>query len=198
MLPDLRKSDPAIYDALDAIVLQGARSPLGMPRFDAFLNQDDVDRAARVPARARRAARRRVTALRIRKSACASDLALLSIALALTACGEPPPPAPASDPITKRAIASGEVVGFVGAHGSHVWLGIPYAAPPTGALRWRAPRDPRPWQGAREALAFGARCPQYASQLEATPRARHGVRQRGLPHAERVGAAERASASGCR
>ena len=42
VLPDLRMSDPAIYDALDAIVLQGARSPLGMPRFDAFLSQDDV------------------------------------------------------------------------------------------------------------------------------------------------------------
>ena len=42
VLPDLRKSNPAIYDALGAIVLQGARSPLGMPRFDAFLNKDDV------------------------------------------------------------------------------------------------------------------------------------------------------------
>ena len=43
VLPDLRLSDPAIYDALGAIVLQGARSPLGMPRFDAFLNKDDVE-----------------------------------------------------------------------------------------------------------------------------------------------------------
>ena len=94
--------------------------------------------------------------------------ALLAIALAFTACGEPPPPAPHSDPITKRTIASGDVVGFVGAHGSHVWLGIPYAAPPTGALRWRAPRDRSPGRAAREALAFGARCPQYASPLEAT------------------------------
>jgi para-nitrobenzyl esterase len=92
-------------------------------------------------------------------------LALLPL-IALTSCGEPPAPAPHSDPITRRAISSGEVVGFVGAHDSHVWLGIPYAAPPTGALRWRAPQDPRPWQGVRSALAFGARCPQYASQLE--------------------------------
>ena len=42
VLPDLRKAAPAIYDALPAIVLQGARSPNGMPRFDAFLNQNDV------------------------------------------------------------------------------------------------------------------------------------------------------------
>jgi len=95
-------------------------------------------------------------------------LALLVIATVLTACGEAPPPAPKSDPITRRTTASGEVVGFVAANGSHVWRGIPYAAPPTGALRWRAPRDPQPWQGTREALAFGARCPQYTSSLEAT------------------------------
>jgi len=42
VLPDLRKTDPVNYDALPSIVLQGARSPMGMPRFDAFLNKDDV------------------------------------------------------------------------------------------------------------------------------------------------------------
>jgi quinohemoprotein ethanol dehydrogenase len=42
VLPDLRKSEPAIYDSLDAIVLQGMRSPMGMPRFDAYLKTDDV------------------------------------------------------------------------------------------------------------------------------------------------------------
>jgi para-nitrobenzyl esterase len=86
--------------------------------------------------------------------------------VALVAC-HAAPPAPKSDPITRRTIAGGELIGFVGTEGSHVWRGIPYAAPPTGAQRWRAPRDPKPWQGTREALAFGERCPQYASQLEA-------------------------------
>jgi para-nitrobenzyl esterase len=95
-------------------------------------------------------------------------LAGLAIAAVLSACGAPPPPAPTSAPGTSRTTASGEVVGFVGVHGSHVWRGIPYAAAPAGALRWRAPRDPQPWQGTREALAFGERCPQYTSQLEAT------------------------------
>jgi para-nitrobenzyl esterase len=93
---------------------------------------------------------------------------LLAIALVVTACGGSPPPAPTSDPATKRTTASGEVVGFVAANGSQVWRGIPYAAPATGALRWRGPRDPQKWQGTREALAFGERCPQYTSQLEAT------------------------------
>jgi para-nitrobenzyl esterase len=95
-------------------------------------------------------------------------LTLLSFVAAWTACGAPPPPAQTSDPITKRTTTAGEVVGFVGTQASHVWRGIPYAAAPVGALRWRAPRDPQPWQGTREALAFGARCPQYTSQLEAT------------------------------
>jgi para-nitrobenzyl esterase len=98
----------------------------------------------------------------------ATRSAVLAIALGLCACGAPPPPAPTSDPVTKRTTASGEVIGFVDTNGSHVWRGIPYAAPPTGALRWRAPRDPQPWQGIRSALAFGARCPQYTSSLEAT------------------------------
>ena len=36
--------------------------------------------------------------------------------------------------------------------------GIPYAAPPVGPLRWRAPQPPAPWSGVREALVFGAGC----------------------------------------
>jgi para-nitrobenzyl esterase len=94
------------------------------------------------------------------------QLSLFACALALAACGAPPPPAPTSDPATRRAVAGAELVGFVGTQGSHVWRGIPYAAPPVGELRWRAPRAAKPWSGTREALAFGARCPQYASSLE--------------------------------
>jgi len=30
-----------------------------------------------------------------------------------------------------------------------VWAGVPYAQPPVGALRWKAPRDPKPWSGIR-------------------------------------------------
>lgn len=35
-----------------------------------------------------------------------------------------------------------------------VWRGIPYAAPPVGDLRWRAPQPPAAWQGARHADQF--------------------------------------------
>jgi para-nitrobenzyl esterase len=40
------------------------------------------------------------------------------------------------------------------------FLGIPYAAPPVGDLRWRAPRVASPWAGVRDALAYGPSCPQ--------------------------------------
>lgn len=36
----------------------------------------------------------------------------------------------------------------------HLWRGIPYAAPPTGPLRWRAPQPVEPWQDVRVANTF--------------------------------------------
>ena len=49
------------------------------------------------------------------------------------------------------------------AEGTDQFLGIPYAAPPVGALRWAAPQPAPRWPGVRPATAYGGRCAQLAS-----------------------------------
>lgn len=44
-----------------------------------------------------------------------------------------------------------------------VYRGVPYAAAPIGALRWRSPRPAEPWPGVRDATAFGPIAPQKIS-----------------------------------
>jgi para-nitrobenzyl esterase len=56
-------------------------------------------------------------------------------------------------------IPQGRVAGEE-AGGVVVFKGIPYAAPPTDRLRWRAPAQPVRWRGVRPANAFGPVCPQ--------------------------------------
>lgn len=46
------------------------------------------------------------------------------------------------------------------ATGVRMYRGIPYAAPPVGEWRWRAPRPARRWRGLRKAQRFGAACIQ--------------------------------------
>lgn len=73
-----------------------------------------------------------------------------------------PPHTPATD--TRRPTAQGDVVGFHGANGGHAWLGIPYAQPPLGDLRWTAPQAPARWDGVLQALEP----PQMCCQLPRT------------------------------
>lgn len=42
----------------------------------------------------------------------------------------------------------------------HVFLGIPFAAPPVGDLRWKPPAPVVPWEGVRACNKFGNKCPQ--------------------------------------
>lgn len=44
--------------------------------------------------------------------------------------------------------------------GVRAWLGIPYAAPPVGELRWKPPQPPRPWSGVRAMKDYGPPCMQ--------------------------------------
>ncbi|MFE0256698.1 carboxylesterase/lipase family protein [Streptomyces sp. NPDC059010] len=85
------------------------------------------------------------------------SVALLALAAALVT----PVPAQAADPPVVRTDA-GWVRGESTAEGRQ-FLGIPYAEPPVGALRWKEPRPVRPWQGMRTARDFGNKCVQSAS-----------------------------------
>ncbi len=78
---------------------------------------------------------------------------------------EPAPKIVVPENLTTRSTASGEVIGFIDDYGAQAWLGIPFAAAPTGALRWQAPLPSPAWQGVRETLAIGNMCPQFASLL---------------------------------
>jgi para-nitrobenzyl esterase len=51
------------------------------------------------------------------------------------------------------------------------WLGIPYAAPPTGGLRWKTAQPPASWEGVRAMDHYGSVCmqPKLAAAVEPTP-----------------------------
>jgi len=63
---------------------------------------------------------------------------------------------------------SGLVEGVV-ADGVVSWKGIPYAAPPVGDLRWRAPQPAPTWEGVRKADAYANDCMQEPFPSDAAP-----------------------------
>lgn len=62
----------------------------------------------------------------------------------------------------RRVTSLGPVVGVdsSGTDGTYSWKGIPFAAPPAGALRWKAPAAAVPWTQPRPADRFAAACAQ--------------------------------------
>lgn len=80
-----------------------------------------------------------------------------------------PPPMAAADggggPADRVLTTGGWVKGEVtGTHRS--FLGIPYASPPVGPLRWAMPRAAKPWEGLRDATRPGPQCPQLSGSPE--------------------------------
>jgi len=66
------------------------------------------------------------------------------------------------------ALDSGTVAGNEDA-GILSWKGIPFAAPPVGALRWRAPQPVAPWSGVRQTTTYGHDCMQVPFPSDAAP-----------------------------
>lgn len=93
-------------------------------------------------------------------------------ALALAALAGAPAVARADQPVVRAP--AGAVRG-VEADGLRVFKGVPYAAAPVGALRWKPPAEAPSWTGVRDALDYGPACWQpkpragsiYASPLKA-------------------------------
>ena len=72
---------------------------------------------------------------------------------------------------TRRMTTFGLVDGLdhTATSGTYAWLGVPYAQPPVGPLRWQAPVDPLPWTGVRTATRFGQACAQAGRYFSPAP-----------------------------
>lgn len=80
--------------------------------------------------------------------------------LLATACAQAPPPALA--PEIPVSVAGGAVTGAAVESNPDIvsYLGLPYAAPPTGDSRWSPPAPVVPWEGTLEATEYGSNCMQ--------------------------------------
>jgi para-nitrobenzyl esterase len=93
--------------------------------------------------------------------------------LLLASCAGAPAPGILTEPgtwtgspvVTTRF---GAVRGVEDADNTFLWKAIPYARPPVGDLRWRAPQEPDPWSGVREAGSFNGGCTQYSTIVRGT------------------------------
>lgn len=66
------------------------------------------------------------------------------------------------------SIDTGRIAGAE-ANGVLAWKGVPFAAPPIGPLRWRAPQPAAKWSGVRQATAYSSDCMQVPFGGDAAP-----------------------------
>jgi len=100
---------------------------------------------------------------------CAASLLIAAV----SALAGPPPHA-GSAPNNQNTVvktAYGQLRGYVDRPDKHsagtlVWKGVPYASPPLGELRWRAPREPERWNGVRDATSAAQPCTQLLTTEE--------------------------------
>jgi para-nitrobenzyl esterase len=95
---------------------------------------------------------------------------ILPLTILALAAAVAQPSAASADPVA--ATTSGSVKGF-DTDSYRAFLGIPYAAPPTGKLRWMAPQPATPWSGTRDATKPSADCAQAVTPGLANPAAQY-------------------------
>lgn len=93
----------------------------------------------------------------MKKKIC--NVASLILALSLMAAS------PASIAGSVAVTGAGAVLGTLNG-ATNEWRGIPYAAPPIGAQRWRSPAPVEPWTGVRDTTTFMSPCIQLASESD--------------------------------
>jgi para-nitrobenzyl esterase len=67
--------------------------------------------------------------------------------------------------VAQQALTESGAISGVRANGLSVYKGIPFATPPVGDLRWRAPVHAAPWTGTRKADAFAPACMQVGVSM---------------------------------
>ena len=98
---------------------------------------------------------------------CCAALGALTLATAGTTAARADVTAAAAGSATAPIVTtSGGAVRGTTAGTVAEFLGIPYAAPPTGSLRWRPPQPASSWSGVRNATTFGPSCPQDQVRTE--------------------------------
>ena len=65
-----------------------------------------------------------------------------------------------------RNISEGSLIGKMDKNETFSWKGIPFAAPPIGDLRWKAPQPVESWSGIYEASEFKSACFQGSSGIQ--------------------------------
>src|SRR4051794_9952986 len=86
-------------------------------------------------------------------------------AMAIALMAAPAASAPTGTVVaTQAGRVSGSVEGGIAS-----WKGIPFAAPPVGALRWRAPQPAVKWSGIKQTTAYRNDCMQLPFPSDAAP-----------------------------
>jgi para-nitrobenzyl esterase len=85
------------------------------------------------------------------KMACALTTAAMLVGFSMMSQADPLKVKTEQGKVQGKTINNGKVNAF---------LGLPYATPPVGDLRWKAPEEPAKWKGTRDSTKYGAHCAQ--------------------------------------